>query len=62
MTLFMNFHCSYRSRLKATLLLLALSPFTASNALTASPNKKDEPVEALKGLAHMSKKSAQCFS
>ena len=43
----MNIHHSYRSLLKATLLVLALLPFAASNALAASSNKKDEPVEVL---------------
>jgi len=58
----MTIHHSYRSLLKATLLVLALLPFAASNALATSSNKKDEPVEVLKGFDHLSKESAQCVS
>ena len=52
----------FSALLKSALLVLALLPFMASNALATSSNKKDEPVEVLKGFNHLSKESAQCVS
>ncbi len=54
---------SFQSLLKSALIVLALLPFAASDAVAAkSSNKKHEPVEVLKGFDHLSKESAQCVS
>jgi len=58
-----SLHRSFKGMLTSALMVLALLPFVAGNALAAkSSNKKDEPVEVLKGFEHLSKESAQCVS